>query len=173
MTKYAWLNQTIRDLLANPIDECVIWPYSKTHGYGTCWDGSRSVRVHRHALGTKLGEVMTKEFDAAHSCRERACFNPHHLRKATPKENQRDRYKDKTSPRHQGALSHNSSGYKGVSFYRSTKRWRASILANEKQRHLGFYATPEEAALAYNERARELWGVDAFQNAIPTEATSS
>jgi hypothetical protein len=46
---------------------------------------------------------------------------------------------------------------------------------NGKQEYLGFYRTEEEAALAYNRRAREIWGEWAVLNDVedrPIEALS-
>lgn len=54
------------------------------------------------------------------------------------------------------APSHNTSGYKGVSLYKRTGRWRAYAGANA--RHLGYFATAEEAARAYDAAATETWG---------------
>jgi hypothetical protein len=42
----------------------------------------------------------------------------------------------------------NTSGYRGVSCYR--KKWQAYITINNKNKHLGYFDTPEEAALAYD-----------------------
>jgi hypothetical protein len=50
----------------------------------------------------------------------------------------------------------NKSGYKGVSMHRA--RWRAAITINRKQKFLGYYTTPAEAAAAYARAANELHG---------------
>lgn len=47
-------------------------------------------------------------------------------------------------------------GYTGV--YKENNRYRAVISVNRKSIHLGMYATPEEAARAYNDKSRELYG---------------
>jgi hypothetical protein len=52
--------------------------------------------------------------------------------------------------------ANNTSGYKGVS--RDRSKWRAHIKLNSRQRSLGTFATPEQAARAYDAAARELFG---------------
>ena len=48
----------------------------------------------------------------------------------------------------------NTSGYKGVSFYKKLNKWRCKV-ANQ---HVGLFKTKEEAAQAYNDKALELFG---------------
>lgn len=43
----------------------------------------------------------------------------------------------------------NTSGFKGVSLHQKTKRWRATANFNGKPKHLGYFATREEAYQAY------------------------
>ena len=39
---------------------------------------------------------------------------------------------------------------KGCNFFKSTNKWRARIKLNNKEIHLGFFKTEEEAVIAYN-----------------------
>ncbi len=59
-----------------------------------------------------------------------------------------------------------TSKYKGVSFVKSKKIWRARIEKNGRSHYLGDYGTEEQAALAYNKAAREMFGDIAYQNQV-------
>ncbi len=59
-----------------------------------------------------------------------------------------------------------TSRYKGVSFVKSKKIWRARIEKNGQSHYLGDYAKEEHAALAYNKAAKEMFGDIAYQNQI-------
>ena len=58
------------------------------------------------------------------------------------------------------------TGYTGV--YKENNRYRAVISLNRKSIHIGMFDTPEKAALAYNQKSRELFGDDGKQNIIKT-----
>ncbi len=52
----------------------------------------------------------------------------------------------------------NTTGYKGVAFYKRDSRWVARITVNRNRIHIGYYITPEEAAIAYDENAIRYFG---------------
>lgn len=54
--------------------------------------------------------------------------------------------------------SKNKSGFKGVSFFKPAKKYRAEIKHNYKNIHLGYFSTPDEAHRAYCSAAARLHG---------------
>lgn len=58
----------------------------------------------------------------------------------------------------------NKSGYKGVCWMKSSKRWHAQICCNSKIRHLGLFHDKVEAAKAYDRAALELHGDFSWTN---------
>jgi hypothetical protein len=51
--------------------------------------------------------------------------------------------------RNQGKQSDNSSGFKGVSFFKRNKKWVAQIMVNGKYIYLGYFTDKEKASNAY------------------------
>ena len=78
------------------------------------------------------------------------------LRLATPSENIRN------SKPH----TDSTSKYLGVNWYKSTNKWRSCIRYNGQNIHLGYFNSEEEAALAYNKKAKEAYGEFANLNII-------
>ncbi|MCZ2077923.1 MAG: HNH endonuclease [Bryobacterales bacterium] len=70
------------------------------------------------------------------------------LRLATTSENNRNVRRNRR----------NTSGYKGVSFFKETHKWRAQIRVNRKMLHLGLFDTPELAYEAYCQASRKYHG---------------
>lgn len=63
--------------------------------------------------------------------------------------------------------SSNTSGYKGVSAHKTVTKpvqWKAQIRFNLKHIYLGLFPTAKQAALAYDTKARELFGEFAHTN---------
>jgi AP2-like factor (euAP2 lineage) len=59
-----------------------------------------------------------------------------------------------------------SSRFKGVSFNKLNKKWRASIEVDGKALNLGDFLRETQAASAYNKAAREYFGRRAYQNPV-------
>lgn len=81
------------------------------------------------------------------------------LRFATPAQNSANR-----RARRKGR----SAKHRGVTLHRQTGRWQAQAKRDDVNHYLGLYETQDEAAEAYNKKARELWGPFAVLNRIPT-----
>lgn len=62
-----------------------------------------------------------------------------------------------------GLRKDNSSGYVGVYWYKNS-RWACAIRFKYKRIHIGYFDTAEEAARAYDAKARELYGDNARLN---------
>lgn len=54
--------------------------------------------------------------------------------------------------------SNSKSGYKGVSWKKTINKWQVKIGSCGRTKHLGYFTTPEAAALAYDKAAKELHG---------------
>lgn len=58
----------------------------------------------------------------------------------------------------------NKSGYKGVTWFPNTRKWRAAITFNKKTITIGYSISIYHAAKMYDEKALELQGPDALTN---------
>lgn len=120
-------------------------PYAQTSVRS---DDGRWVTVLMHTMLTGWPQVDHIDHDGLNNQRS-------NLRPATAAQNQQNRRR----------RIGNSSRYKGVCRFRHTK-WMARISINGTQRHLGLFATEEEAALAYNAAALEAYGEYAHLNQV-------
>lgn len=64
----------------------------------------------------------------------------------------------------QSKQSNNTSGFKGVYWHKVVKKWQVCIRKNYHLIYIGYYNTPEEAALAYDKAALEHFGEFAKTN---------
>ncbi len=110
----------------------------------------RHVYLHRFLLDFPANKQINFINNDTLDCRRE------NLRPATSSQNQAAR----------SVTSNNRNGFKGVSFNRAAEKFKAYIKKDGKLRHLGLFATAREAAAAYNEKARELYGEFAGLNEI-------
>lgn len=76
-------------------------------------------------------------------------------------DNRIDNLREATQWQNEGNVSirrDNTSGIKGVSWYKRDRKWRANIQINGKQKNLGFFDNIESAAFAYADAALERFG---------------
>lgn len=114
--------------------------------------GSRSVTLGRFLMQpTKSKQVYPRRFN------DGLDYRKDNLVICTMKERQRLISKRRTNT---------SSPYKGVSYLKAKKKWRAGIEVNSVAINLGDFMHEEDAALAYNVAARKHFGDIAYQNQI-------
>lgn len=119
----------------------------------TAPDGSKLL-LHREVLG-----VTGKKIEVDHTNGDGLDCRRGNLRCATSTQNKHNRGKNRN----------NTSGFKGVSFDRHRQSrglppWQAKITIAYRTVFLGFYLTPETAAMAYDARARAEHGAFARPN---------
>lgn len=81
--------------------------------------------------------------------------------------NQRYNLRESTHDQNQRNTSYQKNNifkYKGVSWHKARKKYRARISFNGKEFHLGLFEDIIEAAKAYDEKAKELFGEFAWLN---------
>lgn len=114
----------------------------------------RTFTMHRQVLGLpyKTGEVD-------HINRNTLDNRKSNLRICTKSQNQGNK----------PIQRNNTSGYKGVSSLQYGGKWTARISIKGKNTHIGQFETKEEAAIAYNKKAVEVFGEYAYQNVIKSQ----
>ena len=111
-------------------------------------DGDEMVFLHREVLYVPDGmEVDHVDRDGLNCRRD-------NLRAATHAQNLHNRGRQKNS----------RSGLKGVHWARRERKWVAQIAVNGRRVFLGYHATAEEAARAYDAMAKDLHGEFAHLN---------
>lgn len=145
-----------------PVVSQIKW-HRHPRGYAYGWvskDGTkRKELMHRVILG-----LSGRANQADHINHDKLDNRRENLRRCTNMQN----HANKPKPR---ARVSNFIRYKGVRRSGTpSERWCAAIRTNYKTIHLGSFGTQEEAALAYNRAAVELFGEFACLNEVPAVA---
>jgi hypothetical protein len=77
-----------------------------------------------------------------------------------------DEIRERRQPirRGQSSVVKSGSGYRGVTWHAKCGLWQARIHVDGRTRSLGYHKTPEDAARAYDQAAREVFGEAAKTN---------
>lgn len=118
--------------------------------------------LHRVILERMLGRALAKGEVVDHIDGNGLNNSRSNLRLATNAENCRNRRK---------LNRNNKSGFHGVYWHKSNKKWIAEIRINGQSKHLGTFETAIAAAIAYNVAAAEHYRQFASLNIIPNEVT--
>jgi len=127
--------------------------YFNSQGYAVRRHEGSLQYMHRALLGLVLGDGIQVD----HIDRDGLNNRRENLRICTHAQNMQNK----------GKNAKNKSGFKGVCHNKGrpiNKPWRAKIKLNNKDHHLGYFNTKEQAALAYDDAARKLHGDFALLN---------
>jgi hypothetical protein len=118
----------------------------ETSGYRQIRIFNKTYQAHRLAWLYVYGVWPTNEIDHINGIKDdnRLC----NLREASRSENNMN----------QALKSNNTSGNKGIDWRTSNNKWRARITVNEKQIHIGYFNTVDDAINAYNTAALQYHG---------------
>ncbi len=88
---------------------------------------------------------------------------------SNPLNNKRNNLQEITNQQNQikkKMQGNNTSKYRGVTYNKNAKKWQTTIVKNYKHYYLGLFSDKKEAALAYNKKAKELFGRFAILNKV-------
>lgn len=129
----------------------ILKKHTNTDGYFTvilCKNGKwKQFRVHRLIALAFIPNPQTKPL-IDHIDNDRSNNNINNLRWCDSQENQWNRQ----------LSSNNTSGFKGVSFYKPLNCWRSLMTVNGKSHHIGYYDTIEDAVKARCEYSVKIQG---------------
>lgn len=107
-------------------------------GYGQIMWHKHTFLAHRVAWTRSNGSIP-EGLVIDHLCHNKLCVRPDHLRAVTNKQNGEHRA---------GANSNSSTGVRGVSLTKATGRYRGSVRHNDRNVHVGYFDSVEEARTA-------------------------
>lgn len=140
MTKQIYLSRGKVALVDDDLYEYLNqWKWSFDGRYATRAEKGKRVYMHRVVAQTPPG------METDHRSGDRLDNQRQNLRNATITQNRSNARKHHD----------NRTGFKGVSWSKQNKKWQAQIQVNGKKICIGFFSAPEDAAQAYDAKAKE------------------
>lgn len=116
------------------------------------YEGYRSISIYgKQQMAHRMAFLYTHGFTPEiidHINQDKKDNRISNLRPASKSENAMNAKRPSTS----------SSGIKGVSFHKPTGKWRARVMVDKKEVHLGLFFTAPDAAIAVTKARAELHG---------------
>lgn len=131
-----------------------------------CFHLGYAIRGHKNPSGKKRHLPMHRVINKTPLGKETDHINENKL------DNQRSNLRTASHSQNKfnkGPQQNNTSGYKGVTFIKTRKKWQAQIQGNGKRPSLGYFDTAIEAAKAYDTASYKLHGEFGFRNFQETE----
>lgn len=125
------------------------WAWRGGHhpkGYATFTLNGQSMHASR-AIWMFTNGPIPEDIQVDHRCRNTRCVRPDHLRLATNKQNGENK----------GVFASNTSGYRGVSYFKPARKWRAEVTHHKSRYYLGLFSTAEAAGRAATAKRLELF----------------
>jgi hypothetical protein len=144
------------EYIVNEETDCWEWQRAKNNkGYGHFLNKERKTILAHRFYYEKYKGFIPQGFELDHICHNPGCVNPEHLRLTTKAKNCMNKNK---------GLGKGSSKYKGVFWHSLAKKWQAGIGCYGEAFYLGLFLVEEDAARAYDKKAKELFGEFACLN---------
>lgn len=124
--------------LATPKMRGRVAGFTHVDGYVYIRFCGKRLLAHRIAWLKHYGYIPPDQIDHINMCRSDNRIS--NLRLASIAENNRNKIKQ----------ANNTSGFKGVTFHKSTGKWNARICVDKRRTSLGYFLTVYEAAAAYS-----------------------
>ena len=151
-------NETARVIIdTEDADKCrsFVW-HLNTEGYAQTNINKRTASMHRLLMGLIDGRIQID-----HINRNKLDNRKANLRQCTKRQNVLNT----------GLTSRNTTGYKGINFRKDIKKWCVHIRIPGGYKYKGGFNSPEEAALQYNQWARQFHGDFAYLNEVSNAYT--